>query len=172
MAIFGKQRRENEPQASYQPSYQSREPIAPTPTPRSAAPTVSGSAGKQSVIGKTLFVKGNIFSDEEVFIEGNIQGNLYIKNRVVIGKNGMVNADIDAREVIIMGTVNGNVKGSSKVEIVPEGVLNGNILSKGVVLREGAIFKGSIDMTMKDEKTGNSEPPAPAVPTAGQDNNA
>jgi len=145
MAIFGKQKRDNVSQESYKP----REPIATTPTPRSASPTIPT---RNSVVGKTLFIKGNVFSDEEVFIEGNIEGNLYIKNRVVVGKNGVVNADIDAREVIIKGTVNGNVKGSYKVEIVPEGVLNGNILSKGVVLREGAIFKGNIDMTVKDEK--------------------
>lgn len=106
---------------------------------------------KNSVIGKTIFIKGNIFSDEEVFIEGKIEGKLNIKHRVVVGKSGVVNADIEAHEVIVKGTVNGNVKGSHKVEIVPDGVLNGNILSKGVVLREGAIFKGSIDMTMKEE---------------------
>ena len=140
MAVFRKQQK-NEPYAPY-------EPAKPTPGPTAiTTPT----AMKNSVIGKTIFLKGNIFSDEEVFIEGKIEGKLNIKNRVVVGKNGVVNADIEAHEVIVIGTVNGNVNGSNKVEIVPEGVLNGNILSKGVVLREGAIFKGSIDMTLKEE---------------------
>lgn len=105
----------------------------------------------KSVIGKTLWVKGEVTSDEEVYIEGNIQGKINIKHRVVVGKNGVVNADIEAREVIIKGIVNGNVRGSYKVEIVPEGVLNGNILSQRVVLAEGAVFKGNIDMTTKEE---------------------
>jgi cytoskeletal protein CcmA (bactofilin family) len=104
----------------------------------------------KSIVGKTLFVKGKVFSDEEVLIEGKIEGQLHIKHRVVVGKSGIVNADIDAREVIIKGTVNGNVKGSYKVEIVPDGVLNGNIVSQRVVLAEGAIFKGNIDMTLKE----------------------
>jgi cytoskeletal protein CcmA (bactofilin family) len=140
MAVFRKQQKD-EP-------YVRHEPVTsiPGPTAVTTAPAM-----RNSVIGKTIFIKGNVFSDEEVFIEGKIEGKLNIKNRVVVGKNGVVNADIEAHEVIVKGTVNGNVKGNHKVEIVPDGVLNGNILSKGVVLREGAIFKGSIDMTLKEE---------------------
>jgi cytoskeletal protein CcmA (bactofilin family) len=108
-----------------------------------------------SVIGKTLLVKGEIASDEEVLVEGTVEGKLNIKHRVIVGKNGQVNADIEAREVIIKGTVNGNVNGSYKVEVIPEGVLNGNIVSQRVVLAEGALFKGNIDMTPKDD----TEPP-------------
>jgi len=103
----------------------------------------------KSVIGKTMLVKGTINSDEEILVEGEIEGKLNSQNLVVVGVNGVVHADIDAREVIIKGTVNGNVKGSFKVEIVPEGVLNGNIISQRVVLAEGAVFKGNIDMTLK-----------------------
>jgi cytoskeletal protein CcmA (bactofilin family) len=141
MAVFGKKR-----QGKY-PPYERHEPVTPTPIP--TARTIPTEM-KNSIVGKTLFIKGNVFSDEEVFIEGKIEGEIHIQHRVVIEKSGVVNADIDAREVIIKGTVNGNVKASYRVEIIPDGVLNGNILSKGVVLREGAIFKGSINMTMKE----------------------
>lgn len=112
----------------------------------------------RSVIGKTLLVKGELSSDEEVLIEGKIEGKIKANNRLIIGKHGTVQADIEANEVIIRGTVNGNVSCSYKIEIVPEGILNGNIVSEKVVLAEGAIFKGSIDMTRtassasKDEK--------------------
>ncbi|MCP4156273.1 MAG: polymer-forming cytoskeletal protein [bacterium] len=112
--------------------------------------TVSPTQRSNSIVGKTLFIKGEISSDEEIIVEGKIEGKLNIKHRVVVGKSGVVNADIEAREIIIKGTVNGNVKGSYKVEIVPEGILNGNILSQRVVLAEGAIFKGNIDMTVKE----------------------
>jgi cytoskeletal protein CcmA (bactofilin family) len=115
--------------------------------------THSGNREKTSVVGKTLLIKGEMFSDEEVLIEGTIEGNLNINNRVVVGKNGVVNADIDAREVVIKGEVNGNVKGQFKVEIVPDGILNGNIISQRVVLAEGAVFKGNIDMTPRDDKS-------------------
>lgn len=113
--------------------------------------TVSTNEKTTSFIGKTLFIKGEVLSDEEVLVEGKIEGKVNVKNKVIIGKNGLVNAEIEAREVIIKGTVNGNVKGSYKVEIVPDGTLNGNIVSQRVVLAEGAIFKGNIDMTPRDE---------------------
>ncbi|MCP4216152.1 MAG: polymer-forming cytoskeletal protein [bacterium] len=122
---------------------------------RSTPATFSSSAPverQQSVIGKTLFIKGEVNSDEEVIIDGKIEGKLNIRHRVVVERNGVVNADIEAREVVIKGTVNGNVKGNFKVEIIPEGVLNGNIISQRVVLAEGAVFKGNIDMTVKEEK--------------------
>jgi cytoskeletal protein CcmA (bactofilin family) len=141
MAVFRKQQKEKG-----QP-FGRQEPAKPTPGPTvTPLPTM-----KNSVIGKTIFIKGHIFSDEEIFIEGKIEGKINIKHRVVVGKSGVVNADIEANEIIIKGTVNGNVKGNSKVEIVPNGVLNGNILSPTVKLAEGAVFKGSIDMTSKEE---------------------
>ena len=122
------------------------------PTP---ATTYSGAGNitqtRKSVVGKSLCITGELFSNEQILIEGKIEGNLNVRNRVIIGKSGIVNADIDADEVVIEGTVNGNVKGHNKVEIVPEGVLNGNVVSKRVVLADGAVFKGNIDMSLKDE---------------------
>ena len=104
------------------------------------------SGGRSSIIGKTLSITGEIISNEEVIIEGKIDGKINAKNRVIVGKTGMVNADIDARELVVEGRVNGNVKLTQRIEIVPEGVLRGNINSSKVVLAEGSIFKGKIDM--------------------------
>ena len=147
MAIFGKQRQEKEG-GGYEPP---RQHIS---IPGSDARTTGQ---RNSVVGKSLFIKGNLFSDEEIFIQGKIEGKLHSQHRVVIEKSGLVNADIEAREIIIKGTVNGNVTGSFKVEIVPEGVLNGNILSQRVKLADGAVFKGSIDMTTKENSDKRDE---------------
>lgn len=108
----------------------------------------------KTVIGRTLFLKGEISSDEEVLIEGRIEGKIKMKDRVIIGQDGNVTADIEAREVVIKGVVNGNVTCTYKVEVLPEGTLNGNIVSEKVVLAEGAIFKGNIDMSGKEDKKG------------------
>lgn len=123
-----------------------------TETVHSTAYTGVGPVTKStSVVGKTLFIKGEVFSDEELLVEGTIEGKLNIRHKVVVGKSGSVSADIDAKEVIIKGIVNGNVKASQKVEIIPEGILNGNIISQSVKLAEGAVFKGNIDMTPREE---------------------
>ncbi len=130
---------------------------APVKPKTSLSPDPALPSSNNSIIGQTLFIKGNLSFDEEVLIEGKIEGIVNSTNRVIVGKQGIVNAEIDAHEVIIKGTVNGNVKGSFKVEIFPGGVLNGNIISQRVVLTDGAIFKGNIDMTYKGEKTPDSD---------------
>ena len=105
-----------------------------------------------SFVGKNLFIKGELFAEEEVLIEGKVEGKLNVKHKVVIDKSGVVNADIEAREVLIIGTVNGNVNCSYRAEIVAEGILNGNIIAQRVKLADGAVFKGNIDMTPRGEE--------------------
>jgi len=127
-------------------------------------PTVSTSLTEvqKSIIGRTLLVKGEVISDDEVIIEGKVEGKINVKNRLIIGKNGRIEADIEAREVTIRGRVDGNVKGIQRVEIVPEGILNGNITAPNVIISEGAIFAGNIDMKAKIEKLGHEiENPIP-----------
>ncbi|MEN8154202.1 MAG: polymer-forming cytoskeletal protein [Acidobacteriota bacterium] len=109
------------------------------------------SENRVSLLGKDMKLKGNITSNEEIIIEGTVDGKVNITNNIYIGKSGKVKAEIFAREIIIEGEVNGDVHGSVKVEIVPGGILNGNIISEKVVLAEGAKFKGNIDMTIKTE---------------------
>ncbi len=120
-----------------------------------------------SLIGRTLLVKGEVLSDDEVVIEGRIEGRIAVKNRVVVGKNGQVTADIEAREIIVRGRVTGNLKGHYRVEIVPEGVLNGTISAPKVVIADGAIFDGSIDMKTR-EGVGAARTSAPASSVDGR----
>ena len=115
---------------------------------------------RTSVIGRSMKLKGNISSDEEILIEGKVDGTIKMKHNVVVGKSGKVKADISAREIIIKGEVNGNVHGIVKVEIMPGGILNGDIISEKVVLAEGAKFKGNIDMSVKNEESEKKVKPA------------
>jgi len=133
----------------------------PPPTPASVGPLVPDH--QASLIGRTLLVKGEVLSDDEVVIEGKIEGKITVKNRVVVGKNGQVKADIEAREIVVRGRVNGNLQGHYRVEIVPEGVLNGNISAPKVVIADGAIFDGNIDMKVR-EGMGQGKPATPSTP--------
>jgi len=138
--------------------FNQKKSVVPPPAAAAAAPNQL-----TSYVGKTLLLKGEVISEEEVVIDGRVEGTIHVKNRLVIGKNGFVNADIEAREVIIRGKVQGNVHGQQKVEIVPEGILNGNIFAPRVVVAEGAIFEGNIDMkahAKKEEKTGENSSPS------------
>jgi cytoskeletal protein CcmA (bactofilin family) len=134
---------------------------SPIPSmPASPVPTV---VNQSSLIGNTLLIKGEVFSEDEILIEGRIQGKINVKNRVIIGINGNVEADIEAREVVIKGKVTGNVKGGQRVEIVPAGVLHGNINAPRVVIADSGIFEGNIEMRGREEKSkGREDIPAVA----------
>ena len=125
----------------------------PEPTPHAQAQAHPQS----SLVGKTLLVKGEIFSEDEILIEGRIQGKITVKNRVIIGVNGNVEADVEAREVVIKGKVIGNVKGGQRVEIVPSGVLRGNINSPRVVIADSGVFEGNIEMHGREDKNKGRE---------------
>lgn len=106
---------------------------------------------KNSLIGKTIFIKGVVKADEEIIIEGKIEGNVKVGNKVIVGEKGDLKADIEANEVVVKGRVKGNINGSKRVEIIPGGYLKGNISSPKVVIADGAIFKGNISMGDIDE---------------------
>jgi len=110
-----------------------------------------------------MFIKGDLESEENLVIEGKMEGTLKAKNQVIVGKDGLVKADVEASEVIIRGKIVGNVKGNQKVTIEPEGELIGNIIAQRVVLAEGSIFKGNIDMSVKEEPEAPQEEEEQAV---------
>ena len=137
---------------------QTKNPLPTTPVPGAA------NGSQSSVVGKTLLIKGEIYSDDEILIEGKIQGKINVKNRVIVGINGIVEADIDAREVVIKGKVTGNVKGGQRVEIVPAGVLHGNIIAPRVVIADSGVFEGNIEMRGREDKGKGREDSTPVVP--------
>ena len=105
-----------------------------------------------TTIGKTVTIKGEITGDESLTIEGRVEGKILLQNSVYVKDTGVVNADIDAKSITIEGSVSGNINASEKVEILPEGVMVGDIKSPRVVLNDGALLKGQIEMEVSDEK--------------------
>jgi len=105
-----------------------------------------------SFIGSTMKIKGDFKSDEDVTIEGNVQGNINVSKTLTIGKNGEVTADIDAGTVRIIGSGKGSLHASDKVEILEQVRYYGDIKSEILVVREGAILIGDINKPEKEEK--------------------
>ncbi len=110
-----------------------------------------GISSEKTIIGKTIKIEGEVKSDEDVIIEGKVSGKVEVGKTLTIGKHGYVNAEISARIVRILGKVEGDVKAIYKVEIVPEGKLYGNIKAPKIVIAEGALFKGSVEMNDNKE---------------------
>ena len=140
---------------------------APTPAPVYEAPSRPQPAavtGEQATIGKGLFIKGEITGSESLFIDGKVEGSITIPgNRVTIGRNGQVAANISAREIVVLGKVRGNVTATDRVDIRAEGSLSGDVAASRISIEDGAFFKGGIDIRKPDAKPGTPGGPAPAI---------
>ncbi len=117
-------------------------------TPALRTPGIPGaSAGEQATIGKSLVVKGEVTGSESLYIDGRVEGSIHLSgNRVTVGRNGVVDADIIAREIVILGKVHGNVTATDRVDIRNEGTLVGDVVAQRICIEDGAFFKGGIDI--------------------------
>jgi cytoskeletal protein CcmA (bactofilin family) len=118
------------------------------PTPRtSSTSAVSQAAADQATIGKSLVVKGEVTGSESLYIDGKVEGAINLPgNRVTVGRNGQVSANISAREVVVLGKVRGNINASDRVDIRSEGSLTGDVIAQRISIEDGAFFKGGIDI--------------------------
>jgi len=131
----------------------------------------------QANIGRSLVIKGEVTGAESLFIDGRIEGSInFPDNRVTVGRNGNVAANITAKEVVIMGRVQGNVECSDRLDIRSEGLLSGDVITHRISVEEGAILKGGVEVrnpeknNQKDQKNQNQnkqEAPKAMAATAG-----
>jgi cytoskeletal protein CcmA (bactofilin family) len=135
------------------------EPSRPAPPPPAFEPpsraTASAVTGEQATIGKGLFIKGEITGSESLFIDGKVEGSINLPgNRVTVGRNGQVAANISAREIVVLGKVRGNVSATDRVDIRAEGSLSGDVAAARISIEDGAFFKGGIDIRKPEAKAG------------------
>ena len=150
----------NQPGAS--PQSPNNEPTRPAPpatggfepaASRPSAPGAQAAAADQATIGKSLVVKGEVTGSESLYIDGKVEGAINLPgNRVTVGRNGQVAANISAREVVVLGKVRGNINASDRVDIRSEGSLTGDVIAQRISIEDGAFFKGGIDI----RKPGNA----------------
>jgi cytoskeletal protein CcmA (bactofilin family) len=121
------------------------EPTAPKPATKSQDPDVR--KRNVSVIGPTLKFKGELSANEDLVIEGQIEGTIaHQEKNLTIGRQGRVNADIHASVVDILGEVEGDVRGDELVKLHKTAVVRGNLYAPRLVMEDGANFSGSIHM--------------------------
>lgn len=112
----------------------------------------------QATIGRTLVIKGEICGSEALYIDGRVEGKITMpESRVTIGRNGKVDASIQAREVVVMGKVNGNIECNDRVDIRAEGSVQGDIACSRITVEDGAALKGGIQVRSSDVKQGQGQ---------------
>ena len=151
------------------------EPVRPTSPAATPAFTSGASAAtpgaipnsEQATIGKGLVIKGEISGSESLFVDGKVEGTINLPgNRVTIGRNGQVAANITSREIVVLGKVRGNITATDRVDIRSEGALTGDVTAARISIEDGAFFKGGIDIKKPDVKAGAPAAAAPAAEPA------
>lgn len=108
-------------------------------------------AGKAAVIGPGIVIDGDISGSENLVIEGKVRGRIHLaSHEVSVGQSGEVNADISAKVIRVAGKIKGDLNGKEKVIISSTGNVHGNIVAPRMLLEDGAVFKGSIDMDPRE----------------------
>jgi len=147
--------RPNEPERTPAPTPM----ISSTPEPPAAAPRpVSATTADQATIGKSLVIKGEVTGSESLYIDGRVEGSINLAgNRVTVGRNGVVSANINAREIVVLGKVRGNLTASDRVDIRSDGSLTGDVVAARISIEDGAFFKGGIDIRKAGQKANGEE---------------
>jgi len=137
------------------------------PTPAAAPRNATMNSQDQATIGKSLVIKGEVTGSESLYIDGRVEGSINLPgNRVTIGRNGVVNANINAREIVVTGKVRGNLVASDRVDIRNEGSLTGDVIAQRISIEDGAFFKGGIDIRKPGQKANGEDKTAPPAETS------
>lgn len=141
--------------------------VAPASKPVSiptAIASVPVSPRATACISQGIKIKGEVTGSEDLFVDGLVDGKLNLTNgSLTIGPNGIVKADVNAREVIVRGKVEGKVTGRDKVQLWSTGQVIGEVQTERLAIEEGAMLRGKVEAGKQPGKTAASKAAAPAT---------
>jgi cytoskeletal protein CcmA (bactofilin family) len=107
-------------------------------------------SGDRAIIGPSITIKGDVTGDEDLVIQGRVEGKVDLaQHNVTVGANGRIKANILGRSVTVEGEVEGDLHAEEQIAIRKSGKVRGNVSAPRVIIEDGAMFKGSIDMERK-----------------------
>jgi cytoskeletal protein CcmA (bactofilin family) len=156
VSLFGKSPRDGEsptpgPQLGARPTSAPRG-IATAPSSESSffRPAESARITREAManIGKSISIKGDLTGEEDIQVEGSVEGRVDLpNNQFTVGPEGRVRAEIHAKLVVVIGQVNGNIIAAERLEVQATGVIHGDVKSPRLIVHEGAVINGSIEMS-------------------------
>jgi cytoskeletal protein CcmA (bactofilin family) len=109
-------------------------------------------SGAHTVIGSSIVIDGEISGDEDLVIQGTVKGRISLKESLYVEASGVIEADIETANVEVSGNVTGNIAASDKVELKADCKVVGDIRAPRILIADGAVFKGNVDMDVKEVK--------------------
>ena len=167
MSLFGKNQRDESPAAEptlgarpkNMPRGSTPQQDEPRPVPAKAR-RAEGEGQSMANIGKSIQIKGDLSGNEDLVIEGNVEGRVDLpNNQLTVGAEGTVAAELHAKTVIVIGHVTGNIQAVERVEVQATGVVDGDVKAPRLIVAEGAVLNGAV--TMGNAAKSQGAPPAP-----------
>jgi cytoskeletal protein CcmA (bactofilin family) len=119
-----------------------------------------------ATLGATLTIKGQITGEEDLQIEGKIEGPISLQgHRLTVGRSARLHSEVNAREVVVYGHASGNLHARERVEIKKDGEVIGDITTSRISIEDGAYFKGHIEIERKSKQESKSESEMESVKT-------
>ena len=124
-----------------------------------------------AIIGKSIVFKGDLSGDEDLQVDGQVEGGIQLANHhLTIGESGRVQAQLYAKSVTVIGHVTGNITATERVEIQVNGVVEGDVHAPKLIVADGAVLNGAVEMTQGKQEASSAAGKAPAErPAADQD---
>ncbi len=122
----------------------------------------SAAVDSTSLVSRQIVVEGDVSGDENLHVDGRVKGTIRLTGDLFIGTDGVVDAEVDARNVVIQGTLSGKVIARNQLEIKPSGRLMGDCSAARIEIQEGAVFEGTSRMLTGTSPAPLSSPAAPA----------
>jgi cytoskeletal protein CcmA (bactofilin family) len=109
--------------------------------------------GEFAHIGKSVIIKGELSGSEDLYVDGVVEGTIELQdNNLIIGPNGQVRANVNAKGVVVQGKLEGNIRASERAELRKSAVAVGDIFTQRVAVEDGAYFKGKVDIQREAAK--------------------
>jgi cytoskeletal protein CcmA (bactofilin family) len=109
--------------------------------------------GEFAHIGKSVVIKGELSGSEDLYVDGTVEGTIQLQgNNLMVGPNGHVHADVNAKGVIVQGKLEGNIRTSDRVEMRKSAVIMGDIVTQRIAIEDGAYFKGKVEIQKEGAK--------------------
>lgn len=117
------------------------------------------------LIGKSFVIKGQVSCDGDLYIDGQVEGSVDPRgNRLTIGSEGRLKANVIARAVIVRGKLEGNIRASERVDLKQSAIVVGDIVTQSISIEPGAQIKGSIEVhggESSRDKSASAAAPSP-----------
>jgi cytoskeletal protein CcmA (bactofilin family) len=98
------------------------------------------------IIGQHITIRGSLTGNEDLVVEGRVEGTISLGNHLTIEKTGVVEADVEVEDLTVMGELHGDMVAHSSVSINADAKVAGNIRAPRVIIEDGARFRGNVDM--------------------------